>query len=191
MTGSIESRPLQARVQDGRRVPGFGPDVGPGHQRRGGHDPLRSQVQVREQVVEPLSREITVTGQTRASRRVTVRAETVGAVEDVLVPRGNRVERGQLIIRIALDDRMARLAEAKALLVQRQIEYNAVLTLAEKEFRAETQVAEAKALLHAARAAVKVIEVNISKTSISAPFAGVLEERPVDPLAERPCPRHA
>ena len=50
------------------------------------------QVQVREQVAEALTREIVVTGQTRASRRVTLRAETAGPVEDVPVPRGSQVE---------------------------------------------------------------------------------------------------
>lgn len=138
------------------------------------------QVQVREQVAAPLTREITVTGQTEASRRVTVRAETVGLVEDVPVPRGSWVEPGQVIARIALDDRSARLTEAKALLVQRQLEYKAALTLAEKNFRAETSVAEAKALLDAAKAAVKIMEINISKTTISAPFGGVLDTRPVE-----------
>ncbi len=138
------------------------------------------QVQVREQVAEPLVREIVVTGQTEANRRVTVRAETAGPVEDVPVARGSQVELGQVIAQIALDDRSARLAEAKALLVQRRLEYNAALTLAEKNFRAETSVAEAKALLDAAKAAVRIVEINISKTTISAPFSGVLDTRPVE-----------
>jgi multidrug efflux system membrane fusion protein len=138
------------------------------------------QVQVREQVAELLTREIVVTGQTRASRHVTLRAETAGPVEDVPVSRGSQVEEGQVVARIALDDRGARLAEVMAQQAQRQLEYDATLKLAEKNFRAETSVAEARALLDAARAAVMIMEVNISKTTIEAPFAGVLEERPIE-----------
>jgi multidrug efflux system membrane fusion protein len=142
--------------------------------------PTPPQVQVRKQVAEPLTREITVTGETRASRRVILRAETAGPVVSVPVPRGSRVELGQVIARIALDDRSARLSQAQALLVQRQLEYDAAVKLAEKNFRAATSVAEANALLDAARAAVRIVEVNISKTTISAPFGGILDQRPVE-----------
>lgn len=116
----------------------------------------------------------TVTGRTEARRRVELRAETAGRVAELLVRRGDRVEKGDIVARLATDDRKARLAEADALLRQRQIEHAAAADLARKGYRAETGLAAAQAQLDAARAAVEQIRLDIARTEIRAPFAGIV-----------------
>jgi multidrug efflux system membrane fusion protein len=96
------------------------------------------------------------------------------------VVRGQRVAEGQRIVELAEDDRPARLAEARALLAQREVEFRASRTLAERGFRADNQHAVAKAQLDAARAMVTRMEVEIRRIAVRAPFAGVLEARPVE-----------
>lgn len=108
------------------------------------------------------------------------KVETAGRVIEIGAERGARIEAGELVVRLALDDRDARLGEALALLDQREVEYFAAHALTEKGFRAETQLAEATALLEAARAKLVAIEDDIAKTTVEAPFAGVLEERSVE-----------
>ncbi|BBK43151.1 hypothetical protein STVA_31710 [Allostella vacuolata] len=76
--------------------------------------------------------------------------------------------------------RPARLAEARALLTQREVEFRASRTLSDRGFRADNQHAVAQAQLDAARAMVTRMEVEIRRTKIRAPFPGVLESRTVE-----------
>lgn len=125
-------------------------------------------------------RSIVVNGRAEASRMVQLRAEIPGAIVHVGATEGAPVLKGQVIVRVATEDRKARLAESKALLRQRQIEYKAARELAKKGFRSSTKVAEAVAYLDAARAQVRRMQVAMSHTVIKAPFDGVLENRDVE-----------
>ncbi len=84
-------------------------------------------------------------GHTEAIRKVDVKAETYGRVIELKVEKGDRVEKGAVLARLSPEDRPARLAEAKALRDQRKIEYQASDRLSKKGYRAETQLAGAKA----------------------------------------------
>lgn len=137
-------------------------------------------VQTRVLHAEELISEIVLTGRTEASRAVILRAETPGPVIEVPVKEGAMVKEGEVVARIALDERSAKLAEARALLSQRRIDHEAASMLQKKDFASKTRVAETKALYDAARAAVQAMEVNIDKTTIKAPFDGVLDRRYVE-----------
>jgi multidrug efflux system membrane fusion protein len=145
-------------------------------------DALRevTRVRVAESVAQPRLIELSLNGHTESVRAVDVKAETFGEVEELLVEKGERVEAGQVIARLDARDRTARLREAQALREQRRIEYEAARKLADKGFRAETQLAEARATLNAADAAVESAQIAIDNLEIVAPFDGVLDERQVD-----------
>jgi multidrug efflux system membrane fusion protein len=128
----------------------------------------------------PRVREIVARGRTEASRRVDIKAETPGRIIAIGVKKGARVAKGDVLVRIEAGDRLARLREAKALVQQRQIEYDAAKQLQKKGFRADTQVAGAAAALDAAKAQVKRMSVDISRLTIHAPFDGVVDVRPVE-----------
>jgi len=132
---------------------------------------------VREQTAQPRSVEIILRGRTEAVRHVEVRAETKGKVLEVLAEKGSIVEDGALLARISDDDRQARLQQSKALLAQREVEYNAASKLAKQGFKSETATAEAMAKLEEARAMVASMENDIAHTAIHAPFRGYVEER--------------
>lgn len=132
-------------------------------------------VRVRDLVARPLVHEVTVTGETQASRRVDVRAETEGQVAEVLATRGDVVEKGAVIARLRPEERYARLAEHKARLRQRQIEYDAAKELSDKGYRSKTNLAEAMAELDAAKAVVQQMEIDIARTNIRAPFDGIID----------------
>ena len=89
-------------------------------------------VRVRDATARVLMTEIVVRGQTEAVRTVTVRAETFGRVVDVRIEEGARVKAGDVIVRLSLKAREARLQEERALAEQRRIEYEAAVKLAEK-----------------------------------------------------------
>ncbi|MCC7276151.1 MAG: efflux RND transporter periplasmic adaptor subunit [Alphaproteobacteria bacterium] len=129
---------------------------------------------------EPQERRVVLRGRTEPNRIVTLRAETQGQVVEIAAERGTRLAAGDIVVRLADDDRPARLAEARALLAQRDVEFRASRALSERGFRADNQHAVAKAQLDAARAMVTRGEIEVRRATIQAPFAGVLEKRPVE-----------
>lgn len=137
-------------------------------------------VRVREQTALPHTTRLLLRGQTEAERSVELRAETFGRVVEVLVEEGERVAEGDVLVRIADNERKAQLEEAEALLEQRRIELNASSKLSEKGYRAETQVAAARAAYQAAQAQVEQAQVAVDRLTVLAPFGGVVEERMVE-----------
>lgn len=125
-------------------------------------------------------REVTVRGRTEAKRSVDLRAETSGRVVEILVRKGALVAQGEVIVRIDMDDREARLAEAVARVHQRQLEFDASRRLNERGVRSATKLAEAAAERDKALAYQAQVEIDIGNTEVVAPFAGVLETRPVE-----------
>lgn len=141
-------------------------------------EPMR--VQVRTQQAEPVVREIVVQGQVEPNRVVTLRAETAGQVTAILADKGQRIQTGDVIVRLKMDDRAARLRQAQAVLRQREQNYEAIKRLGRTGFQAETQVNEALALLEAARAELQRIQIEIQKTAVRAPFDAILNDRNVE-----------
>lgn len=140
--------------------------------------PMR--VQVRRSVAESRVNSLVLTGQTEASRQATVRAETAGRVIAVEAEDGAPVKEGDIILRLAMDDRKSLLDEARALVSQRQIEYTAASKLSTKGFQTQTKLAETRANLEAAQARLRRIEVDIERTTVRAPFDGVVQTRMVE-----------
>ncbi|NIP71785.1 MAG: efflux RND transporter periplasmic adaptor subunit [Gammaproteobacteria bacterium] len=137
-------------------------------------------VRVREFHARPVRQEVVVNGRTEPNRAVTLRAEAEGRVIELGAERGAAVSAGEVIVRLDMRDRKARLVEAEAAVEQRRLEYAAAQKLSAGEFLSETQRAEIRARLEAARAAVKRMRLEIAHTIIRAPFDGVLQERDVE-----------
>lgn len=138
------------------------------------------QVRVRRQSAEPHQTAVVLRGRSEALRKVEARAETHGRVIERAIERGMEVAEGDPLVRLAPEDRPARLAQAKALLEQRRLEHQAAEKLSAKGFRADTQVAAALAELQSAEAAVERAQVDLDNTVIRAPFAGFVEDRKAD-----------
>jgi len=138
------------------------------------------QVRVRALRAEDRPNELRLFGRTEAERAVALRNETHGRVAALVAEKGKPVAKGDVILRLAIDDRKARLAEAKAVVAQYKIAYDAAEQLSEKKFRSRVKVAEAKAELEAAKAKLANIRLDIERVTIRAPFAGVVDDLPVE-----------
>ena len=138
------------------------------------------QVRVRQSIAEPMVNEIVVRGRTEASRQATISAETSGPIADVEATEGAALKRGQVIARIAIDDRTAIRQEAKAQVAQRELEFEAASKLQQKGYQSRTRLAEALARLSASKAYLAKIDVDIERTTIKAPFDGILQHRAVE-----------
>jgi multidrug efflux system membrane fusion protein len=137
---------------------------------------------VRVRRIAPIERprDIVINGRTEASRTVIVRAQVPGRIVEVGAALGARLAKDAPIARIDAEDRKAWFAESQALLRQREIEYEASRKLAEKGYRADTKVAEAKAQYDAAKARIERMRLDLAHTEIAAPYRGVLEKRHVE-----------
>ena len=94
----------------------------------------RASVRVADLVALPRMEIVSITGRTQASRTVELRAETEGQIVEILAQRGDVVGKDDVIARLRMDDRGAKLAEAKAVLTQRKIEYEAARKLPKRAF---------------------------------------------------------
>ena len=137
-------------------------------------------VRVQNSVAKPFQSDITLQGRTAASRQVDLRAEVSGRVEEILVMEGQAVERGEPILKIAINDRAARLDQARAALEQRRIQVEAARQLAKQSFGTQVRLAEAEAQYQQAKADVVRFELDLANTQIRAPFDGVFDTREAD-----------
>ncbi len=140
----------------------------------------RTSVRIRTQTAEEVTRTIVVNGKSAPARIVEINAETDGRVVSTGVERGERLDRGEVIVRLDERDRPARLAQAEATVKQRELEFAARAKLQNESYVSEAQLQEAAAMLEAARAELARAELDIGYMVIRAPFDGALQERHVE-----------
>ncbi len=137
-------------------------------------------VRVRTLKPEKRRQDHIIRGQTEALRKVIVRAEIAGKVDAIRADRGTPVKAGDVICEIAVDEREAMLKQARAVMKQRKLEYDASRQLNERGFRSETALAGDQAEYEAAVAQAERMEKQLDDTKIRAPFEGVVDARMAD-----------
>jgi multidrug efflux system membrane fusion protein len=137
-------------------------------------------VSVRRSKAEAIVRNVVVSGRTEPNRSVEIKAETEGRIVELGADRGAAVLEGEKIVSLDVRDRDALIEEAEALIAQNQLQYEAAKRLQGQQLIAEVQIAEAKARLVSAQTALERIQLDLARTTIVAPFDGLLEERVVE-----------
>jgi len=137
-------------------------------------------VRVRTQAAEEILRTIVVNGDTAPARTAELSAETDGRVVATVADRGANVNRGEIMLRLDERDRRARLAQARATVRQREVEYAARERLKAESYVSEAQLQEALALLEAAKTELLRAELDLEYMNIRAPFDGALQTRYVE-----------
>jgi len=145
-----------------------------------GYDSSLITVEVRTQTATPIARHIVAQGHVAPNRVVTLRAETEGRVAELVAQEGRSVNTHDVLVRLEMKDRQARLKKAHALLRERQSAHERAIQLGEKGFQAKQMVNESFAALTAAQAELENIQLEISHTVIKVPFDGILEKRHVN-----------
>lgn len=140
----------------------------------------RLTVRVVSSQAQPQRKVLKFSGRTEASRTVHVLAETGSQIVALPNDKGSEVKKGDILCRLAVEDRAARMAEAEATMKLRELEYEAAQSLYEKGHRSDTAVAAAKAQYDGAIALVKRMKVELDNIYIRAPFDGVVEDLPTE-----------
>jgi multidrug efflux system membrane fusion protein len=137
-------------------------------------------VRVKEYRRGDVTQMVTVQGQLEPWRKVDLRAETAGTVDKVDAQIGARVSTGDELVHLSMDDRAVRLARAEAQLAQSQSDLEAAKKLFKKQLQSESNLRAARANLAVAEAELAAIKLDIERTSLRAPFDGVVEARMVE-----------
>jgi len=137
-------------------------------------------VEVTKFMPSEVERSIQLYGRTEPERVLNLSAEIEGRIVKLLVDEGDVVKKGQVVATLALEDKQAQLDYAKALVKQREVEYQGAITLSKKGLQDESRLAQAKAALESAKAMETQRQVMLEKSKIIAPFSGVLNNRQVE-----------
>ncbi|MGC6486365.1 MAG: efflux RND transporter periplasmic adaptor subunit [Planctomycetota bacterium] len=127
----------------------------------------------------PFSDRLAALGTAVANESVTLTANRSDLVEAVHFDDGQEVAAGEVLLELQAAEERSMLAEAKAMLTEREAAHGRAKELNEQGIAPEREVQTAAALMHAARSRVQTLEVAIRDHVVRAPFAGVLGLRRV------------
>ena len=119
---------------------------------------------------------VLVQGRTESNRNVLVSSETNGIVKEIFVKKGDFVKKNQILCKLSTDSRKAKLDEAKALMLQKKLEWDASKVLVEKGYRSQTKAAGSKAAYDASKALVIQMEEELENINIRSPFDGFFND---------------
>lgn len=123
---------------------------------------------------------LTVRGRTQALHAVDTRAQVDGIVKAIRFEKGDRVKAGDVLCELMVNDRGAKLEEARALVSEREKEATAAENLLKQGATSVTAAKQATAALEAARAAQRTQDIELGNTRIRAPFSGIVDDRYVN-----------
>jgi membrane fusion protein (multidrug efflux system) len=125
----------------------------------------------------PIVDAVRATGRIEAVQAVELRPDEQGRITDLLFREGQYVSRGQPLIKI--DDAMLR-AQAERAKADRDLsrqQLDRVRRLREQNATSAADLERAEAAARSAEAALAVLELQIERTTVRAPFAGVVGQR--------------
>ena len=136
-------------------------------------------VVARPPAVVRLPQSITTVGSLRSDEAVIVRPEVAGRVVEIAFQEGQRVTKGQVLIRLDDSVQRADLERARANLTLSKSKYERAADLRAKGFISGQAKDEAENTLKVAQADAELAAARLAKTEIRAPFGGIIGLRSV------------
>jgi multidrug efflux system membrane fusion protein len=137
------------------------------------------QVAVIDAVVEQHSRTLSLAGRTEADNRASAVARAMGSIIELNVQRGDRVEVGDVIATLSDEAREAQVAQAQALVDQKQIDLEAKLKLIDRGVMAANEKNALESELRSAEADLALAKAEHERGLVRAPIAGVVSQAPM------------
>jgi membrane fusion protein (multidrug efflux system) len=117
---------------------------------------------------------VSAVGTVLSNEEVQVRSQVSGQVEKIGFGEGSRVKRGDVLVKINDDELQAQLLKANSTLAIAEQQAERQKQLFEKQFISQEEYNNALNQLNVVRADAKLIEAQITKTEIKAPFDGTI-----------------
>lgn len=118
---------------------------------------------------------IRVSGVTNADKRTTLATRGAGVIGQLNVKKGDWVKQGDVILMLDGTEKAAAVETAKALLLQRQKEFDNVSALVKRGISPKTQEDNAWSELTAARSQLEAAQAELDRLQVTAPFSGVID----------------
>jgi multidrug efflux system membrane fusion protein len=125
------------------------------------------------------ARAIRISGHTDAEKRVTLATRVMGVIERLPVKQGQRVERGDLVMRLDAKDKEAAVRMSESVVTQRQAEADAAERLVGGGNAPKLQADQARAALATAQSMLEGAKAELAQYEIYAPFNGLIDRVPV------------
>jgi len=125
------------------------------------------------------ARAIRISGHTEAEKRVTLATRVMGVIESLPVKQGQRVERGDLVMRLDAEDKEAAIRMAESVVAQRQAEADAAERLVGGGNAPKLQADQARAALATAESQLEGAKAELAQYEIYAPYNGLIDRVPV------------
>ncbi|WCR58075.1 efflux RND transporter periplasmic adaptor subunit [Wolbachia endosymbiont of Ctenocephalides felis wCfeJ] len=137
-----------------------------------------SSFSVKIQEFKPRSRTIylSFSGTVNPLYRASLASEVSGKVTAIYLLDGEKVKKNDIVLKIEDCGRTEQAEGAKALLRQREIEYDSSVKLSKKGHRAQMQVEEAFTALQSAKANLKRLELDLENTAVKSPIDGYIDK---------------
>ena len=138
-------------------------------------------VTISHPISKPVTENLDLTGTVGASLSVNLVARVTGYLESVNFKDGDYVEKDQLLFVIEPKPYEEQVALNEAGLVQAQAEYDRQQALSKQNATAASNLEKQLSLRDQAKAQVELAKINLDYTRVTAPFAGRIGRRQVDP----------
>lgn len=128
-------------------------------------------------IPQKMFKELSLYGKSEANSHSIVRAEVAGKIIKVVAEKGRYVKANSSLAKIEQSERPERLAQAEAELIENDLNYKAAKSLNDKGLQGHVSLAEIKSSYLMAKTQVKQLKLELKRTNVIAPFAGVLQEQ--------------
>jgi membrane fusion protein (multidrug efflux system) len=126
-----------------------------------------------------LPQALTAVGSLRSDETVILRPEVAGRISEILFKEGERVSKGDVLVRLDDSVQRADLDKARANLTLAKTKYERAVDLRRKGFLSSQAEEESENNLKVARADAELMQARLSKTALLAPFSGTIGLRQV------------
>ncbi len=135
--------------------------------------PLVTVFEVKDTV---FSRFVAIQGNVETSENILIYPEFQGVLTNVYVKQGQQVSRGQVLAKIDDGGLSSQLAQLQTQYELAKTTYERQQRLWDQQIGSEIQLLQAKTNMEASESAVNQLQSQLGKTSIRAPFSGVIDE---------------
>jgi membrane fusion protein (multidrug efflux system) len=122
------------------------------------------------------TRSVAIQGNVETSENILIFPEYQGVLSSVNVRQGQQVSRGQILARIDDGGLSSQLAQLETQYALAKTTYERQQRLWDQQIGSEIQLLQAKTNMEATESSVKQLQSQLNKTTIRAPFSGVIDE---------------
>ena len=145
--------------------------------------PRPMSVEAMQAVVAPINDEATAVGSLQSNEAVVIRSEIAGRIATINFKEGKTVKAGDLLFSLDASEYKAQHAQSAVNVKLTEMNFNRAKDLREKSLISQQEYDDTSAKLEDARAKLAIDQSRLEKSSIRAPFNGVLGVRSVSPGA--------